>query len=97
MLIDGLKLIFKTGCVDVPDDPSYPWRLEASFRPDGFMSVAFIALYGGEERLIVRGQTREALEQLVEVNKLCGHPRLRRLAIYRPAADDARRQDGDVA
>lgn len=84
MLIDGLKLIFKTGSVDIADDPLLPWRLEARFRPEEFMQVAFLTLYGGEERLVVRGQTREALDKLVEINNLRGHPRLKRLTIVGP-------------
>ena len=84
MQIEGLKLIYKTGGIDLSDDPSYPWKLEAFFRPSEFMRVAHITLYGGDERIVVRGRTREALLQFVELNGLNIHPRLRRLSVSGP-------------
>lgn len=87
MAIEGIKLIrHNAGGVNVPDDPSYPWRLDASFSPPEFMLMAFIGLYGGIEEICVRGKTREALEQFVEMNSLRTHPRLRSLEITQPEA-----------
>ena len=81
----GIKLIrHNGGNVNNPDDPSLPWRLEASFRPPEFMSVAFVFLYGGEELIVVRGDTKEHLEEFVQVNDLRNHPRLKKLAITQP-------------
>lgn len=82
--IEGVKLIYQTGVCDNPDDPSYPWKLEANFRPPEFMNFAFVCLYGGSEEIIVRGKTKEALEQFAKLNNLYNHPRLRALNIYQP-------------
>jgi hypothetical protein len=81
-VIEGLKLIYhNAGGVNIPDDPSYPWKLEANFRPPEFMNVAFVLMHGGSEEIVVRGMTKEALEKFIEVNDLKTHPRLRRLTI----------------
>ena len=69
MQIEGIKLIHHNASgVNLPDDHSYPWRLDAAFSPPGFMQVAFVGLCGGREVVCVRGMTREALEQFVSVN-----------------------------
>jgi len=49
------------------DDPSFPFRLVANLRPPEFMEMAFIGMYGGSEVIVVRGETREALEQFVKM------------------------------
>lgn len=82
MEIKGIKLIrHNAGGVNEPDDPSYPWKLEARFSPPEFMMMAFIGLHGGSEEIVVRGETKESLEQFVEANDLRAHPRLRSLEI----------------
>jgi hypothetical protein len=84
MTIPGLKLIrHNSGRVNNPDDPTLPFRLDASFRPPEFMQLAHIILYGNEE-ICVRGINREALDQFVAVNNLKTHPRLLRLEITEP-------------
>jgi len=81
MTIAGIKLIrHNGGGVDLPDDPSYPYRLDATFRPPEFIKMAFLFMHGNEE-IIVRGMTREALEQFVDENELRSHPRLISLTI----------------
>lgn len=80
-VIEGIKLIYQTGGANEPDDPSYPWKLYANFSPPEFMVMAFVGLYGGSEEIVVRGKTKEALEEFVKVNDLRRHPRLRRLEI----------------
>lgn len=88
MTIDGIKLIrHNASGINLPDDLSFPWRLDANLRPLEFMAVAFIGLYGGSETVCVRGQTREALEEFVEANNLRTHPRLRSLEITQPEAE----------
>jgi hypothetical protein len=80
-VIEGLKLIrHNMGGVDDPDDPTYPFRLEATFCVPEFMQVTNALLYGCE-KIVVRGQTREALERFVELNRLRQHPRLIRIDI----------------
>lgn len=80
--IPGIKLIFhNAGGVNNPDDPSYPWRLDATFRPPEFMEMAFIFLHGGQEIICVRGQTQASLEEFVAVNDFRNHPRLVTLTI----------------
>lgn len=83
--IPGIKLIrFNTAKIDLPDDLTYPFKLEAIFRPPDFMTVAFVGIYGGSEEIVVRGLTKEALDKFLEVNELRRHPRLNRLTITGP-------------
>jgi hypothetical protein len=70
--------------VNEPDDPAMPFKLEASLRPPEFMAFAFIGLYGGSEDIVVRSETKEALEKFLGANELRRHPRLRRLTITGP-------------
>jgi len=84
-IIPGIKLIrHNASNVNLPDDPTFPFKLEANFRPPEFMIVAFIGLYGGSEEIVVRGMTKDALDKFVEANGLRTHPRLRRLTITGP-------------
>lgn len=82
MEIKGIKLItHNAGGVNNPDDPTYPWVLNANFGPPEFMEMAFICMHGGSEVIKVRGKTKEALEEFVKVNRLNNHPRLREITI----------------
>ena len=83
--MNDIKVIYhNAGGINIPDDSSYPWKLEANFRPPEFMYIAFIGLFGGSEEIIVRGKTKEALEKFANENSLNNHPRLRELRIYKP-------------
>lgn len=81
MIIEGVKLIYHTGGTNIPDDPSYPYKLYVNLSPPEFMSFTFVSLYGGSEEIIVRGMTKEALEEFITMNDLRNHPRLRRMEI----------------
>jgi len=84
-VIAGLKLIrHNAGRVNNPDDESYPFKLEATFRPPEFMEFAFIGLYGGREEIVVRGMTKQALDEFAERNGLKTHSRLRTLTVTGP-------------
>lgn len=84
-LIKGIKLIkHNAGNVNLPDDSSYKYKLEASFQPPEFMVIAFIGLYGGNEEIIVRGKSRKVLDKFINANNLLNHPRLRALTITGP-------------
>ena len=83
-VIKGLKLIYQTGGTNIEDDPSMPYRLDANFRPPEFMQVAFVLMHGGSEEIVVRSETREALDEFIKENNLDTHPRLRRLTITGP-------------
>ena len=83
-VVPGIKVIYHTGEVDIEDDPSMPFKLEANFRPPEFMIVAFIGLYGGSEEVIVRDMTLEALNEFAQKNHLKTHPRLRKLTLTGP-------------
>lgn len=83
-IIPGLKLIYQTGGQRLPDDPSFPFKLEANFRPPEFMNVAFVLMHGGSEEIVIRGMTKEALDEFIKENQLLTHPRLRRLTITGP-------------
>ncbi len=81
-VIPGIKLIkHNASGVDLPDDTSYPFRLEANLRPPEFMIMAFIGLFGGSEIIIVRGMTQKALGEFIKAYNLRTHPRLRQLTI----------------
>lgn len=84
-IIPELKLIKHNACrVDLPDDPSYPFKLEMSLRPPELMIVAFVGLCGGSEEIVVRGKTLDALNKFIESNGFRRHPRLRHLTISGP-------------
>jgi len=83
--IPGLKLIHhNVSGVNLPDDPSFPFKLEANFRPPEFMDVAFVLMHGESEEIVVRSMTKESLDKFVEMNNFHTHPRLRRLTITGP-------------
>ena len=84
-VIPGLKLIrHNSSNVDVPDDPSFPFKLEVLLRPPEFMTLAFVGLYGGSEEVVVRSMTKEALDTFIVLNKLRKHPRLISLTVTSP-------------
>jgi hypothetical protein len=70
--------------IDVQDDPAFPFKLEVNLRPQEFMQVTFVMLYGGSEELVVRGISREALDRFITTQELREHPRLRWLKITAP-------------
>lgn len=71
--IPGLKLIrHNANGVNIPDDPSFPFKLEVLCRPPEFMAMAFIAMHGNNEELVVRSKTRAALDKFIELNDLRG-------------------------
>jgi len=83
--IPGLKLIHHDASgVNLPDDPSFPFKLEGNFSPPEFMNVAFVLMHGGSGEIIVRAMTKEALDKFIEVNSFRTHPRLRRMTITGP-------------
>ena len=81
-IIDGIKLIqHNMGGVNNADDPSFgPFLLHIILRVPSFMEVTALFIYGREE-IIVRGQTREALEQFLVLNELRTNPRLQKIEI----------------
>lgn len=81
---EDLKLIKRTGSVNIADDSSYPYKLYCNFAPPEFMNVAFVMLYGGSEEVIVRSKTRESLGEFIDLNNFKKHPRLRRMEITGP-------------
>lgn len=80
-----IKLInHNAGQVNEPDDPSFPFKLEVSFRPPEFMTVAFIGMHGGTEEIVARGMNKEVLQHAVRENGFRTHPRLIRLTLTGP-------------
>lgn len=81
-VIDGIKLIRHTGGgVNEPDDTIYPFLLEVVLQPPALMAVGFAMLYGNEE-IVVRGMTRKALEEFVDMNHFQNIGRLISCTIY---------------
>jgi len=84
-VIPGLKLIrHNASGVNMPDDPSFPFKLEGNFSPPELMNVAFVLMHGGSEEIVVRAMTKEAMDKFVETNNFRTHPRLRHLTITGP-------------
>lgn len=87
-VIPGLKVILHNASrVNNPDDPSLPYKLEASFRPPEFMQMTFILLVGSQEQIVIRSETREAMMQFVEGNQFATHPRLIKLTVTGPEGE----------
>lgn len=85
MSYSGVKLIrHNASGVNLPDDPSFPFRLEVLLSAPEFMDVAFILIHSGGEKIVVRGMTVEALDRFVKAENLRTHPRLRRFTITGP-------------
>jgi len=83
--IAGLKLIRHNAIgVNRPDDPTHPFKMELNCRPPEFMDFTFVAIHGGSEEVVVRGMTKEAIDEFVELNHFRQHPRLRSLTITGP-------------
>ena len=81
-VINGVRLVYATGqCVRKPDDFKFPFVLYLNCRPPDFMELAFIAMHGGSEEVIVEGESESALMELVRLNEWETHPRLRELTI----------------
>jgi hypothetical protein len=87
-MLDGLRLIrLNSASVDERDEDyasDYPYKLDVNLAPPDLMIVAFVMLHGGSEELIVRGKTRDVIDQFVALNDLQHHPRLRRMTITGP-------------
>ncbi len=84
-VIHGIKVIrLNSSRIDEPDDPSYPFKLEAILRPPESMVMAFIGLCGGREELVVRALTKGAMDEFLVANDFRKHPRLRHLTITGP-------------
>lgn len=85
----AIKLIrHNAGGVKELDDPSLPFKLEADFRPPDFMTVAFAGLYGNRERIEVRGDTPEELEEFAIKNRLHEHVRLVEMHVMCPESTE---------
>jgi hypothetical protein len=81
----NLKLIrHNSAGVNLPDDPSFPYKLVVNCSPPEFMIVTFVSLHGGSEEVVVRSKTKESLDRFIKVNNFKTHPRLRRLTITGP-------------
>ena len=85
-VIEGVQVVYAPtrGIRRLDDDTSYPYKLYLNLRPPSLMEVTFAFIYGGSEEFLFRGKTREALEELIEVNTWKTHCRLRRLVLTHP-------------
>jgi hypothetical protein len=73
----GIKFIRYHACqIDEPDlpDPSFPFRMEAKFRPRPKWN----------EDIIILGKTRRVLDKFIKRNHLLCNPRLIKLVITGP-------------
>ena len=83
-VIEGLKVIYQTGGVNLPDDQTFPYRFYMNLRPPGMMEFAFVMMYGGSEEIVVKAMTKEAIIEFIDMNGFRTHPRLRRFDISGP-------------
>jgi len=81
------------GHINVQEDPSFPFKMEANFRVPSFMEVAFVMLYGGSEILRFQGMTVEGLAKTADSQGLSDHCRLRRIEITDREGNVVRRKD----
>ena len=73
------------GGINNVDDPTLPWRLEATLRVPEFMNVAALFLYGNEH-VIIRADTEAELTSAAEsVGITNDHPRMISLVIENTA------------
>lgn len=80
-----LKLIrYNANCINRPDNPMFPFRLELHFRLPEFMTIAAVCFGGGSDEVVVCGKTKEALVAFVDSNEFKTHPGFRRLVIIGP-------------
>lgn len=77
----AVRCIFHTGYLQEKVDTSYPFIMEANFRPPSLCSVAFIMNHGGSEIMMFQGMTVKALMAEADRAELSDHPRLRRIVI----------------
>ena len=82
------------GYINVQEDPSFPFKMEANFRIPSFMEVAFVMLYGGCEILRFQGMTVEGLAREADSKGLSDHCRLRKIEITDRAGKVVRHKDG---
>ena len=83
--IEGLKLIrHNRQRINRPDDPSYPFKLEAAFRLPAGTDSGLMVMMGGREEIVVRARTVDAVREFVKRNRYIGHPRLLDLKLTGP-------------
>ena len=80
-IIPGLKLIKHSGVCDNADDPTLPFKLTLSFRAPELCSVVWAFQHGGSEIVVVRGETRGAIDAFLTQNKFADHVRFRSYTI----------------
>jgi hypothetical protein len=80
-IIPGLKLIKHSGVCDNADDPTLPFKLILNFRAPELCSVVWAFQHGGSETVVVRGETRAAIDTFLTQNKFADHPRFRWLTV----------------
>lgn len=85
MAIPGLKLIYhNAGGVNNQDDPSLPFKLEGIFDSPEFMKFTFSLMHGDTEKIVVRAETKEMLDEFIERQGFLTHPRLISITISGP-------------
>ena len=84
--LPGIKIIrLNTSGINDPDEPDFPWKLEASFTPSEFLLMATMTIYDGSEEMVVKGRSREDLIEFLKLeNHLITHSRLRSMVIIDP-------------
>jgi hypothetical protein len=82
----GVKLIYHNhGGINLPDDKSMPYKLEATYRRINFMPITLMGMgIVGPEKIIIRGNTFMALKRIMRMNGYGTHPRLSSLTITGP-------------
>ncbi len=70
--------------MDLPDDPSYPFKLVISFRLSNILAEAFRGIFGTSEEIVFRGMNKEVLDEVIYLLCYRAHPHLRYFIITGP-------------
>lgn len=82
---EGTKLIYHNAAkVSQADDPSYPFRLTATFHIRSKFIATALGIPDAVERIIIRGMTLKVLENGIESNGFKTNPNLITLEILEP-------------
>ena len=81
----AVKLIrHNAGKINLPDDPTLPFKLEVVLTAPEFMRVAFVMLHGGSEVAVIRATTLAELEGVIKDYAFRTHPRLGTMVVTGP-------------
>jgi hypothetical protein len=70
--------------LNMPDDPSYPYKLHAILKHPDFHGAAMAIMFRGPEELVVRAKSERGIRWVIRRMKLQGNDRLLELTLTSP-------------